>query len=706
MNNSNLSLAGLGSSKVTAPHLQRLACIYVRQSTLKQVERNRESQVNQYNLVQRAEALGWSPERIRIIDADLGLSGRGSSYRTGFKELAGEVSLGHVGIIFSFEVSRLARNNSDWYYLLDLAAIFSTLIADEEGVYDPGSFNDRLLLGLKGTMSEAELHLLRLRLNAGRMSQVRRGAYRQHLPTGLTRLPDGTVVKDPDDQVRHGIELVLAKFAEYGNCRQVLRYLREAQVLLPRHQTAGLHKGELLWKVPSDAAIYDIVRNPAYAGAFAYGRTQSDPTLRQPGRPAVGRVHQPMEAWLHLQQDVYPAYITWAQYLVNQERLHENAMRFDHKLDNAQGTPGRGGALLQGLISCGCCGRRMNVGYKHSSHNYCCNALNKQFGQPTCAYLPGLPIDEVVVQAFFEAIRPAQLDALEAVLSAQQAERAQLSRQWEERLKRARYEAHLAERQYDGVDPENRMVAAELERRWEEKLIQLQTAQEAYDRFQQSEAPAALSPEIREQLRHISDTLPELWRAGQVSNAHKKELLRCLVAQVIVKRSAPDTAEIKIIWKSGHYSLFHVRLSVNQQEHVTGLEEMIERIRLLWQQGLKDEQIAAQLLAAGFHTARSARGVSPLTVQEIRLEHGWYQPKHRSHNALEIDGFLTPRGLAALLGVERTWVYRRIYSGVIGPEYVHHYPQCQLHLIRNDPELIEQLRRLLPADVMAKEASE
>jgi DNA invertase Pin-like site-specific DNA recombinase len=658
--------------------------------------------VNQYSLVQRAEAFGWPRDRIRVIDADLGLSGRGSEYRTGFKELAGDVSLGHVGIIFSFEVSRLARNNSDWYYLLDLAALFGTLIADDDGVYDPRLFNDRLLLGLKGTMSEAELHLLRLRLDAGRMSQVRRGAYRQHLPTGLVRLSDGRVVKDPDDQIRHVIELVLTKFEETGNCRQVLRYLRHEQILLPRRQTAGLYKGQLLWKVPSDAAIYDILRNPAYAGAFAYGRCQSDPTLRQPGRPAVGRVRKPMAEWIHLQMDVYPAYIAWEQYLVNQERLHENAMRFDRRIAQAQGSPGRGTALLQGMVVCGDCGCRMYVGYKHSSHHYFCNALNKRFGKPMCAYLSGAPIDEVVVQAFFEALRPAQLDALEAVLASQQAERERLSRQWEERLKRARYEAHLAERQYDAVDPENRLVAAELERRWEEKLSQLQTAQEAYDRFQQAEAPATLSPEVREQLRHISETLPELWRAGQVSNAQKKELLRCLVSQVILRKSAPDTVEIKVIWVSGHYSVFHARLPVNQQESVTGLDEMIARLRALWQQGLNDDQIAAQLLSEGFHTARSARGVSPMTVQKIRLERGWYQPLHRSRNALELDGHLTIRGLAARLEVKRSWVYNRIRSGVIHPAYVVRHPQSQLCLIRNSPELTERLRQLLPGKPRAE----
>ena len=275
MSNPEYQLPSLGKQhKITEYHLQRLAYVYVRQSSPQQVLHNRESQINQYQLVQRAEKLGWKQKRIRVIDADQGISARESESRNGFKELVAEVSLGHVGIIFGYEVSRLARNNGDWYHLLDLAAVFGTLIADNDGVYDPRLYNDRLLLGLKGTMSEAELHLLRQRLDAGRMSQIRRGEYRQILPTGLVRLPDGSVIKDPDEHIQHVIELVLVKFEELGSCRQVLRYLRKENILLPRRQTNGAHVGELLWKPPSDAAIYEMLRNPAYAGAFAYGRRQ------------------------------------------------------------------------------------------------------------------------------------------------------------------------------------------------------------------------------------------------------------------------------------------------------------------------------------------------------------------------------------------------------------------------------------------------
>jgi DNA invertase Pin-like site-specific DNA recombinase len=424
-----------GQPKIRASHLQRLAYIYVRQSSPKQVANNQESQRYQRLLGQRAAALGWASERIRIIDSDLAQSGQGSSYRSGFQELVAEMSLGHVGIIFGYEVSRLARNNSDWYHLLDLAAVFDTLIADNDGIYHPRLYNDRLLLGLKGTMSEAELHLLQQRLEAGRLSQVMRGEYQQRLPTGLVRLPNGSVVKDPDEQVRHTLELVFAQFETLGTARKVVGYLRASSILLPRYQTRGPQIGELLWKPATASAIREIVRNPAYAGTFAYGRKQSDPTRRQLGRPGSGRITQPIEEWIHWQPDVYPAYITWEQYLVNQERLRQNTARFWPRPEHGQGTAREGSALLQGLVVCGVCGRHMYTTYHHTAR-YACDALRDD-GLPTCLFVCGPLVDETVVQAFFQAIVPAQLDALAAVLAAQQTERQHLEKQRQEQLKRA-----------------------------------------------------------------------------------------------------------------------------------------------------------------------------------------------------------------------------------------------------------------------------
>jgi DNA invertase Pin-like site-specific DNA recombinase len=690
---SQYNLVGAGNQgQITAAHLERLAYIYVRQSSPKQVKHNQESQVLQYQLAQRAEALGWAHERIRVIDTDQATSARNSAYRDGFQELVAEVSLDHVGIIFGWQVSRVARNNTDWYTLLDLAAMFNTLIADIDGIYDLRQYNDRLLLGLKGTISEAELYLLHQRLSAGRMSQVRRGVYRQGLPTGLVRLTDGTVVKDPDDQVRHAIELVFAKFEELGSCGKVMRYLRDAGVLLPRQQRAGLHKGQLLWKRPTTAAILDMLHNPAYAGAFAYGRRQLDYTQHDPGRPATGRLKKPMSEWLHLQQDVYPAYISWEQYLANQAKLQQNDFDYVRRREGVQGAARRGSALLQGLAVCGHCGCRLSVTYK-SRPLYYCNAKSRAYGDASCMSVAAPPVETVAIQAFFEAIQPAQLDVLDTVLTEQQADYDRLAQQWQERLKRAQYEAQLAQRQYDAVDPDNRLVAAELERRWEAKLLQLQETQEAYARFQQTTTHAELSPELRAQFQNVSEALPDLW--PQLENAQKKELLRSLIASVICTRTAPDQVQVKLVWVSGHYSVYEVCTRASRQEDVTGYDEMVARIEVLWREGLDDEQIAARLTEEGFHSARHEDRVAPLAVQKIRLAQGWHLTLARARNATELDGYLTVRGLAEQLGVDRFKAYRLIQNGTVDPCYVTRDPQSKVYLIENDPEMIEALRERL-----------
>jgi DNA invertase Pin-like site-specific DNA recombinase len=681
----------LSSPKILSSHLERWACVYVRQSTARQVRQNQESQVNQYLLIQRAEAFGWPQPRIRVIDSDLGLSGQTSAGRAGFQELVAEVSLGQVGIIFGYEVSRLARNNSDWYHLLDLAAVFGTLIADTDGVYDPRQYNDRLLLGLKGTMSEAELHLLRLRLREGILRRVERGEHPQNLPTGFVRLPDGVVVQDPDDQVRHAIALVLTKFAELGSCRKVLHFLRTADLLLPRRQTMGPDLGQLVWKRPSYAPLYHIVTNPAYAGAFAYGRRQLDPARRKAGRRDTGIVNKPMAEWGHLQHDVYPAYISWEQYLANQARLHHNATRFQAQKAGAQGAAREGAALLQGLAVCGLCGHHMQVAYSTAAR-YVCTEMQRKFGEPMCASLLAAPLDEAAVAAFFAALQPAQLDALQAVLADQEADRARVQQQWEERLKRARYDARLAERQYNAVDPDNRLVAAELERRWEGKLREAQTVQQDYERFRQTEAPTHIAPGLYEQFRHISTALPELWYGDQLTHEQKKELLRSLISQVILKRSVRNTIEVRIVWVSGHYTVVCAQPPIYRFRDAVDYRTIVERIRQLWEQGCSDEAIAAQLTAEGFRAARECTFI-PSAVQRIRLDHGCQRAAGHAAMFLGVDGYISVTALAVRLGTARAWVGRRIRNGTIPSSHVIHHPKyTQTYLVRDDPELIEQLR--------------
>ena len=418
------------TEKITPWHQERRAYVYVRQSTTKQVRENRESQQNQYALVHRAQALGWIAERVHVIDADQAHSGLESD-RAGFQELAAEVSLGRVGLVLVYEASRLSRN-ADWYVLLDLAGFVGTLIADSDGVYDPRDYNDRLLLGLRGMLSQAELHLLHLRLAAGRMRQVERGVYRQHVPTGLTRLPDGRVVKDPDQHIQHSILLVFERFATLGTAERALRSLRQDGLLLPRHQTSGLHAGQLVWKRPTISMIYEILHNPAYAGAFVYGRTGPRPG-RRPGQRSM--VKRPLEEWPVVQQDVYPAYISWETYMQNRARLADNASRFAWR---SRGAPRQGVALLAGLAVCGRCGHQLRTIYKPHVR-YVCVAMRKSHDLDTCLYLEGGGIDDAVVGAFFEAIQPAELDLLDEVLAQQHADRARLLQQHRDCVVQAEY---------------------------------------------------------------------------------------------------------------------------------------------------------------------------------------------------------------------------------------------------------------------------
>jgi DNA invertase Pin-like site-specific DNA recombinase len=691
MNKDLFSLSG-NASKILPSHLEKDAYIYIRQSTPKQVQQNRESQQIQYQLTKRAEIFGWRPEKIHVIDSDLGLSGEGSRYRQGFQELVAALSLGQVGIVFGYEVSRLARNNSDWYQLLDLAAMFSTLIADYEGVYDPGRYNDRLLLGLKGTMSEAELHSIRQRMNAGRLNQVSRGEFRQRLPIGFVRLPDMTVAKDPDDQVRHILDLVFAKFEELGSCRQVLLYLQREKILLPRRLNRR-GNSEIVWCPANDSMVYTMISNPAYAGAFAYGRTQAEVSHRRLGQPGTGRVHKSQSEWIHLQQNVYPAYITWEQYLANKEKMRQNIPAFSIHSENkkAQGAPRNGTALLQGMVVCGFCGGRMRVKYKSTPRYECASSYAHRAGN-SCQNLHAPTIEYEVINAFFSALQPAQLDALQGVLDAQHVERDRLARQWREHVQRSQYESSLAERQYNAVDPANRLVAAELERRWETKLRDLQDATADFERFQQRIPIQQIPAHLRSQFQQISKSLPDLW--PHLSAVQKKELLRSLIQTVILKRITPDTVEIRIVWISGHYTILNANPPIENKKHLSNYSEMVKRIRELWQQGSSDDVIAQQVMREGFRSARSDK-ISGATIVKIRIDNEMYGTHWRSRGVDELDGFLTVRGLTEILNLtSRTWVYRRIADGTIATSDLYCPTEKGAYLIKNNHELIERLIQL------------
>jgi DNA invertase Pin-like site-specific DNA recombinase len=666
--------------KITAHHHAHYAYVYVRQSTLKQVHQHQEGRQNQYALVQRALELGWPAERVRVIDADLGQSGQ-DSQRPGFQELVAAVSLGRVGIILAYEASRLARNNSDWYTLIDLATVVGTLLADTEGVYDPRQYNDRLLLGLRGLLSEAELHILRLRMDAGRQRQITQGTYRQHLPTGLVRLATGAVVKDPDLSVQHTLELVFTRFAGLHSCQKVLRSLRDDGVLLPRRQHGGLQAGQLLWRKPTQAALIEILHNPAYAGAFVYGRKGAHPH-RRPGRPRQRR--RPIEAWPTIHQGRYPAYITWDQFLANQARLAENASTFARQ---ARGAPRQGPALLAGLVVCGRCGYQMRVAYK-PQRRYTCTALAASYGAATCLHVDGAHLETAVVAAFFAALAPAELDLLEEVLAAQHADYTHVAQQYADQVVRAEYEARFAQRQYQAVDPDYRLVAAELERRWEGALRAVADARAAAERWASQPPPPQLSPEMAAQLRDLGRTLPALWAQGQFTPAQQKELVRSLIRQVIVTRPVPDTVEAKVVWISGAVTPLQVHPPILRQADVRNYEQFVERVLALGNAGYQDREIAQRLTAEGFRSARSAR-IPRALVGEVRRARGQISLTEQFRTQAKLEGQWTVFGLAQELAVHRNWLYTRIRNGTLAAT---RHPVLGQYLIPDTPEVMTTLR--------------
>jgi DNA invertase Pin-like site-specific DNA recombinase len=480
-------------SKVGHRHRERLAVVYVRQSTRKQVLDHQESTRLQYALTERAVALGWPAARVVVIDEDLGKSGTSAAGRAGFQRLVTEITMGHVGLVLGIEMSRLARSGSDWYRLLELCALSGALLADADGVYDPAEYNDRLLLGLKGTMSEAELHLLKQRMQAGRLAKARRGELAIGLPTGYVRRASGEAVLDPDEQVQTVVRLIFAKFAELGTLHGVLRWLVDHDVELGMRLRAGPATGELVWRRPNRMTLQNILHSPVYAGIYAYGRRRVDPRRQLPGRPSTGRVVRAEDQWLVAIPGVLPAYITAEQYHANLARLAANAARAE--------TPGvvrAGTALLSGLARCGRCGRRMTVRYhvrgQTTQPEYVCARQLTDYGAgQRCQALAGAGVDALVTGQVLAALAPAALEVSLRAAQQVQAERVELERLWAQRLERAAIAADRARRCYHLAEPENRLVVRQLEADWEAALAARQRLREDYDRFSRTR-PRALTP--------------------------------------------------------------------------------------------------------------------------------------------------------------------------------------------------------------------
>ena len=498
--------------KVTASHLKRAAYLYVRQSTLRQVLENTESTKRQYALRDRAVALGWSYERVVVIDSDLGLSGA-STDREGFQKLVADVGLGEVGVVLGLEVSRLARNSVDWQRLLEICALTDTLILDEDGIYNPSHFNDRLLLGLKGTMSEAELHVLRARLRGGILNKASRGELKVRLPVGLVFGADDKVVLDPDQQVQEAIRLIFQTFRRTGSAMATVKSLRDQNLLVPWRLYTGPHKGEIAWGEPLHWRVMNFLKNPRYAGAFAYGRRQC---CRTSERPRPRQPVLPRENWLAFFMDAHPGYITWAEHEENLRRLRENSQAYG--ADRRNSPPREGPALLQGLAVCGRCGRRMTVHYptartgKKTKVVYRCAQDGIDKSEPFCLWIPGTAVDQAIGDLLIESVTPLALDVALTVQDELNARAEEVDKLRNKQVERARYEADLAQRRYLRVDPENRLVADSLEADWNGKLRAFADAQEDYERQRRADT-LLMDTDRRAQVVALATDFPRLWRA-------------------------------------------------------------------------------------------------------------------------------------------------------------------------------------------------
>ena len=625
----NAPSSAMRSDKIQGRHHERLAVVYVRQSTPQQVLNNQESTRAQYGLKTRATQLGWSAERVLVIDDDLGKSGASAEGRAGFQRLVTEVSLNHVGMILGIEMSRLARSCKDWHHLLEVCALFGTLIADLDGIYDPAQYNDRLLLGLKGTMSEAELHIIKQRMLQGKLQKARRGELGFILPIGYARRPSGEVILDPDEQVQDTVRLIFQKFTELGTLGGVLQYLVANRIQIGIRCNRMLGKGELGWHRPNRMTLHTVLKNPIYSGAYAYGRSQVDPRRKQAGRPKTGRVVMPVERWTVLLKDRLPAYISWEQYEGNLARLKSNQAR-----SNEVGAVRNGPSLLSGLVVCGKCGCRLSVRYAgaRNLHTYGCSRMRMFYGGEACQSVTGPAVDRFVSARVLEAVEPAALElSLEAAKHLEQ-EREGLTRVWRQRSERAAYEVDLAQRQYRLVEPENRLVVRQLERAWEEKLTAQKGLQEERERFERKQ-PHVIAEAERQAIRTLAADIPALWWAATTTDADRKEILRQVVERVVIDaQGKTERVHVTIHWVGGTQTKAEMIRPIADISQLSYYPQLCERVRTLAGEGLEASEIAKRLNAEGLRPPRCREGFGRESIQLLVRALSPNQRRSRSKN--------------------------------------------------------------------------
>jgi len=670
---------------VETHHQSRLAMVYVRQSSPHQALSNQESLRLQYALRERALELGWHRGDIRVIDSDLGHTASTIEGREGFHELVSLVTLERVGIILAYDATRLARNCSDWYPLLDLCGYRRCLIGDRDGLYDPGSINGRLLLGLKGQISELELHTIRARLTAGILSKAERGELALTLPVGLVREQTGQVVKHPNREVQDRIAFVFSSFMRLKATTKVVRDFNNQQLLIPRRDSFG----DVHWRQPNAASIGSMLKNPAYAGAFAYGRTR---TVRNDFSKRPQQKPRPRDEWRFCIRDKYPAYISWETYERIEAMLRDNHTEYDR--NKTRGVPRPGKALLHGLLYCGQCGHKLVVQYKTGTR-YICNQLRQQYQVPVCQYIPADPIDDYVVGQFFAALSVAQIDLYAKAVASVDQQREVSRRARRQQVERLRYQTRLAQRQFDKADPDNRLVTAELEQRWEGALRQLRAAEEALEQDESPQPPAAsLAPEWQKALKEFGGRLPDLWREGLFTQTQRKALLRCLIDKVVIHRVGRDRVHTRIVWKGGDTTTCDVPITVGSFAELSFAEDMEARILEMARQGETDVEIAKLLTQNGYRSPLRSF-VLPSTVKTIRLRHRMLVKRSQSHPR-HIPGYLTVPQIADQLDISRHWIYDRIHNETIR---VRKDARTGCFLFPEKPDLLSKFRKLYGGEI-------
>jgi excisionase family DNA binding protein len=670
------------STKITETHLQKIAYVYLRQSSMGQVRNHRESTERQYALQELARNLGWPVARIVVLDGDLGKSGTSTTDREDFKTLVADVSLRKAGAVLAIEASRLARSNADWHRLIEICGITETLIIDEDGCYDPCDFNDGLLLGLKGTMAQAELHFIRARLQGNKLNKARKGELRFPLPVGFVFDELNSIVKDPDAQVRSSIELVFDYFQQCGSAYGVVQRFSKENLEFPKRSYGGSWAGKLHWGRLTDTRVNTILKNPSYAGVYAFGRYRSIKEILENGEVRSRIRHMPEENWLVNLRDHHEGYITFEEYTTNLEQLSRNQTNTKEMV--LSGPAREGLALLQGLLICGCCGRRMIPRYQGNGGiypTYQCNWRKREgLSTKACLTVQCPPLDSAIERRVLDVLSDEQIHLAINAFEIVTQRREQIDAQWKMRRQRAEDEAELAQRRYEQVDPNNRLVAATLEQRWNDALIELQDVNDQIDHLQQQSRQ--LTSQQRDEVLKLAQDLPRLWHKTATAWKDKKRILQLLISDITIKKSEQRIALLQVRWQGGICEEIPVELPHSIADRWRHDDALIELVREL-AKTLHDAQIAARLNDEGLKTNKGNR----FTIKSIK----WIR---RKHSIPPVDdrkaGELTVKEAAERLGVGPGVIYYWIDQGLI---HGRRHNAGSPYLLAFTPELEQELAK-------------